>query len=153
MSSNNTTTIIIDFSTIKIDQWCFKCNITEFYYLLSLIFTIFGFIEFIGNVFTYLHLENRFILVFLFYLPINFLLMAIIDRFACTFSFTSPIRRINQLKIVSIIHDWYCYYYKLSFFNLWSYSLWSSIGILVYIRTSDYHKYIVYHFELGWCNQ
>jgi hypothetical protein len=46
---------------------------------------------------------NAFLLGFLPHLSINFLLMAIIDRFAATCSLTSPIRRINQLKIVPLM--------------------------------------------------
>jgi len=46
---------------------------------------------------------NLFLLVFLPHLSINFLLMAIIDRFACTCSLTSPIRRLNQLKMVPLM--------------------------------------------------
>ncbi|UJR06719.1 hypothetical protein I4U23_011006 [Adineta vaga] len=41
-------------------------------------------------------------LTFLPYLSLNFLLMAIIDRYASTCSFTSPIRRINKLKMVPL---------------------------------------------------
>ncbi|CAF1080271.1 unnamed protein product [Adineta steineri] len=116
---------------------------------LPLIYFIFGFIGFIGNVFTYLQPQLRsntsciyllcgsfidisslsinsfssylawqfgftlpwstssalcklsvFLLVFLTHLAINFLCMAIIDRFAVTCDHTSSIRRITQLRIV-----------------------------------------------------
>ncbi|CAF4130754.1 unnamed protein product [Rotaria sp. Silwood2] len=43
---------------------------------------------------------NIFLLAFLPHLSINFLLMATIDRFACTCKLTSPIHRLNQLKTV-----------------------------------------------------
>lgn len=41
-----------------------------------------------------------FMLGFLPHLSINFLLMSIIDRYACTCQLTSSMRRVNQLKIV-----------------------------------------------------
>ena len=121
----------------------------NFLVYLPLVFTIFGFIGFIGNVFTYLQPElrsntcciyslcgsiadfiniflnllpnflsskyrisipwysssflcklNNFLLAWLPHLPINFLVMAIIDRFACTCKLTSLLRRFNQLKMV-----------------------------------------------------
>ncbi|CAF4741159.1 unnamed protein product [Rotaria sp. Silwood1] len=121
----------------------------RFIIYLPLIFLIFGFIGFIGNIFTYLQAElrsntcciyslcgsiidiinlslnlfpnylaakykiyipwyisrvtcklNVFLLAFLPHLSINFLVMAIIDRFACTCKLTSSIQRLNQLKIV-----------------------------------------------------
>ncbi|CAF3133471.1 unnamed protein product [Rotaria sp. Silwood2] len=121
----------------------------RFVIYLPLIFLIFGFIGFIGNIFTYLQSELRsntcciyslcgsiidiinlslnlfpnylgakykiyipwyisritcklslFLLSFLPHLSINFLLMAIIDRFACTCKLTSPMYRLNQLKMV-----------------------------------------------------
>jgi hypothetical protein len=43
---------------------------------------------------------NLFLLVFLPHLSVNFLLMAIIDRFSVTCSLTSPIHRLSKLKIV-----------------------------------------------------
>ena len=43
---------------------------------------------------------NLFLMVFLPHLAINFLLAAMIDRYACTSSLTSPLRRLNQLKMV-----------------------------------------------------
>ena len=119
---------------------------------LSLIFSIFGLIGFIGNLFTYLQSElrsntcciyslcgsiidiinlslnlfpsylsvkygisipwnlssflcklNIFLAVFLPHLSINFLLMAILDRFAATCSLTSPLRRLNQMKMVPVM--------------------------------------------------
>jgi len=124
----------------------------NFVIYLPLIFFIFGFIGFIGNLFTYLQSElrsntcciyslcgsivdiinlfvnlfptylgskygihipwytssflcklNLFLLVFLPHLPINFLFMAIIDRFASTCSLTSPLRRLNQLKMTPLM--------------------------------------------------
>ena len=42
---------------------------------------------------------NLFLLVFLPHLAINCLLVAMIDRYACTSSLTSPLRRLNQLKM------------------------------------------------------
>ncbi|CAF3422612.1 unnamed protein product [Rotaria sp. Silwood1] len=122
----------------------------RFIIYLPLIFLIFGFIGFIGNIFTY-HLQAElrsntcciyslcgsiidimnlslnsfpmylaakykiyipwytsritckldvFLLVFLPHLSIHFSVMAIIDRFACTCKLTSPVRRLNQLKMV-----------------------------------------------------
>ena len=124
----------------------------NFVVYLPLVFTIFGSIGFIGNLFTYLQPELRsntcciyslcgsiadiinviinllplylssiyriivpwrmasvpckltyFLLVFLPHLPINFLVMATIDRFLCTCSLTSPLRRLNQLKMVPLM--------------------------------------------------
>jgi hypothetical protein len=46
---------------------------------------------------------NYFLLGFLPHLPINFLVMAIIDRFACTCSLGSPLRQLNQLKMVPLM--------------------------------------------------
>jgi hypothetical protein len=46
---------------------------------------------------------DLFLLVFIPHLSLNFLLMAIIDRFACTCSFPSPLRRLNRLKMVPLM--------------------------------------------------
>lgn len=46
---------------------------------------------------------NFFLQVFLPHLSINFLLMAIIDQYACTCSLASPIHRLNQFKIVPLM--------------------------------------------------
>ncbi|CAF3925388.1 unnamed protein product, partial [Adineta steineri] len=43
---------------------------------------------------------NAFLTMFIPHLSINFVLMAMIDRFACTCSLTSSVRRLNQLKMI-----------------------------------------------------
>ncbi|CAF0845561.1 unnamed protein product [Adineta steineri] len=149
MIDNNTTTTVNFIQTSKSlsDDLAFVSQNILIY--LPLIFFIFGFIGFIGNVFTYLQPQlrsntcciyslcgsfidiinlsinsfptyflakygiyipwylsltpcklNTFILVFFPHLSINFLCMAIIDRFAITCDYTSSIRRITQLRMV-----------------------------------------------------
>jgi hypothetical protein len=149
MSSNNTTyTIDITHMSKSISD---DLNLVtqKFINYLPLIFLIFGFIGFIGNVFTYLQAAFRsntcciyllcgsvidiitlfvnlfpnylssvygisipwttsttlckidlFLLVFLPHLSINFLLMSSIDRFASACDLGSPMRRLNQLKMI-----------------------------------------------------
>jgi hypothetical protein len=60
------------------------------------------------------------------HLSINFLVMSIIDRFALSCSLTSPIRRINQLKMVP-----------------WLISITISISALVSIRASLFDEFVV----------
>jgi hypothetical protein len=152
MAYNNTTMIIDITMASKSIAGVLNLVSQRFISYLPLIFSIFGFIGFIGNLFTYLQPELRsntcciyslcgsimdiinlslnlfpsylyakygiyipwsatsftckldlFLLPLLSYLPANFLVMAIIDRFACTCSLTSPIRRINQLKMVPLM--------------------------------------------------
>ena len=152
MSTNGSLIIANHFPTIKSISDVLNGVTQNFIYYLPLIFTILGFIGFIGNAFTYLQRElrsntcciyslcgsfadvinlflnlfpnflgfkygifipwysssfmcklNLFVLVFFAHLSINFLLMAIIDRFACTCNLASPIRRLNQLKMVPFV--------------------------------------------------
>ena len=152
MPSGNITTVIDNFTVSKSIVDTLNQVSQNFVNYLPLIFSIFGLIGFIGNLFTYLQPElrsntcciyslcgsiidvinlflnlfpsylsvkygisipwnlssflcklNIFLSVFLPHLSINFLLMAIIDRFAATCSLTSPLRRLNQLKMVLVM--------------------------------------------------
>jgi hypothetical protein len=131
MSSNSTTTIIVDFQLSK--------SISDVLNAISLNFIIY----YHSLLLSLVLLDSLVMFSLIFILNFVQIFVAFIH-----FVVRSLLLSIDLLVHQNgIIHDWYCYCYKLSFFNLWSYSLWSSIGILVYIRTSDYHKYIVYHFD------